>query len=46
MREKKFQMKQLEHFLDFIMSPEIMTDAPFGECTYKKNIDGLRMYPQ
>lgn len=32
---EKVSKDQLEHFLDFIMSPAIMTDAPFGECTYK-----------
>lgn len=32
---EKVSKDQLEHFLDFIMSPAIMADAPFGECTYK-----------
>ena len=39
--EKKLQTRekaskeQVEHFLEFVMSPAIMTDSPFGTCTYK-----------
>ena len=26
---------QIDHFLQFILSPAVMTDSPFGECHYK-----------
>lgn len=32
---EKATKKQIEHFLEFIMSPAIMTDSPFGTCSYK-----------
>ncbi|CAC5391325.1 unnamed protein product [Mytilus coruscus] len=32
---EKATIQQIENFLEFILSPAIMTDSPFGECTYK-----------
>lgn len=32
---EKATKEQKEHFLEFIMSPPIMTDSPFGTCSYK-----------
>lgn len=32
---EKATKEQIEHFLEFIMSPAIMTDSPFGTCSYK-----------
>lgn len=32
---EKATKQQIDHFLQFVLSPAIMTDSPFGECNFK-----------
>ena len=40
---QRFSFAQLEHFIDFIVSPHICTDIPFGENRLKLS-DGTILF--